>query len=113
MGILLQGVQKDVKTLHSQPNSSGISSGIVSIADVLLSLELASSLLDSLICPSEICCIQVLGLHVTVTVEWDGDPSGKLILGLLVPLGSTSRATGGVVVVIVVGTSGTSVTSLS
>ena len=44
----------------------------------------------------------------------DGDPLGKLILGLLVHLGSTSRATGGVVVVvIVVGTSGTSVTSLS
>ena len=44
----------------------------------------------------------------------DRDPLGKLILGLLVPLGSTSRATEGVVVVvIVVGTSGTSVTSLS
>ena len=39
---------------------------------------------------------------------------GKLILGLLVPLGSTSGATGGVVVVvIVVGTSDPSVTSLS
>ena len=61
-----------------------------------------------------ICCIQVLGQHVAVAVGWDGDPLGKIILGLLVPLGSTSRATGGVVVVaIVVGTLGTSVSSLS
>ena len=109
--ILLQEVQKDVK-LHSQPNSSGITSGNVSTADVLLSLELASSLLDSVICPSVSCCIQVLGLQVAVTVGWDGDPSGKLILGLLVPLSSTSRVTGGVVVV-VTGTCGTSITSLS
>ena len=44
---------------------------------------------------------------------------GKLILGLLVPLGSTSRITGGVVVevavvtMVVVGISGTSATFLS
>ena len=86
--------------------------------DVLLSLELASSLLGSVICPSVSCCIQVLGLHVAVTVGWDGDPLGKLILGLLVPLGSTSRVTGGVVIEVVVaivlaGISGTSTTSLS
>ena len=86
---------------------------------MLLSLELASSLLGSLVCPSVSCCIQVLGLHVAVTVGWDGDPLGKLILGLLVPLGSTSRVTGGVVVevvvvaIIVVSISGTSTLSLS
>ena len=87
--------------------------------DVLLSLKLASSLLGSVVCPSVSCCIQVLGLHVAVTVGQDGDPSGKLILGLLVPLGSTSRVTGGVVVevvvvaIVVVGISGISTTSLS
>ena len=70
--------------------------------DVLLSLELASSLLGSVVCPSVSCCIQVLGLHVAVTVGWDGDPLGKLILGLLVPLGLTSRVTGGVVIEVVV-----------
>ena len=49
----------------------------------------------------------------------DGDPLGRLILGLLVPLSSTSRVTGGVVVqmvvvaTVVVGTSGTSISSLS
>ena len=80
--------------------------------DVLLSIESASPLLDSLICPSAICCIQVLGLHVAVTVGQDGDPLGKLILGLLVPLGSISRATG-VVVSIETGISHTSATSLS
>ena len=86
--------------------------------DVLLSLELASSLLGSLVCPSVSCCIQVLGLHVAVKVGWDGDPSGKLILGLLVPLVSTSKVTGGVVVEVAVamvaeGISGTSATFLS
>ena len=86
--------------------------------DVLLSLKLASSHLGSVICPSVSCCIQVLGLHVTVTVGRDGDPFGKLILGLLVPLGSTSRVTGGVVIevvvaIVVVGISGLSATSLS
>ena len=50
---------------------------------------------------------------------WDGDPLGKLILGLLVPLSSTSIIIGGVVVEVVVvktavvGTSGTSLISLS
>ena len=44
--------------------------------------------------------------------------SGKLILGLLVPLGSTSKVTGEVaaevvIAMIVVGISGTSTTSLS
>ena len=111
VGNLTPGSSKGCKTLHSQPNSSGISSGNVSTADVLLSLELVSSLLGSLICPSVSYCIQVLGLHVAVIVGWDVDPSGKLILGLLVPLGSTSRFTGGVVAV--VGTSSTSTTSLS
>ena len=86
--------------------------------DVLLSLNLASPLLGSLVCPSVSCCIHVLGLHVAVTVGQDGDPSGKLILGLLVPLGSTSKVTGGVaaevvVAMVVVGISGTSTTSLS
>ena len=113
LGIFSPGSSKGCKTLHTWPNSSGISSGNVSIADVLLSLELASSLLNSLIWPSVSCCIQVLGLHVAIAVGWDGDPSGKLILGLLVPLGSTSRVTGGVVVAVVIGTSGTLVTSLS
>ena len=85
--------------------------------DVLLSLEMASSHLGSVVYPSVSCCIQVLGLHVAVTVGWDGDPSGKLILGLLVPLGSTSRVTGGVaievvVAIVVVGISGISTTSL-
>ena len=106
------------RTLHSWPNSSGISSGSVSTIDVLLSLELASSLLGSLVCPSVSCCIQILGLHVAVTVGWDRDPSGKLILGLLVLLGSTSKVTGGVVAEVVVAMvvasiSGTSTLSLS
>ena len=71
-------------------------------------------LLGSVVCPSVSCCIQVLSLCVAVTVGRDGDPSGKLILGLLVPHGSTSSITGGVVVevvvaiVVVVGISGTS-----
>ena len=117
VGNLTPGSSKGCKTLHSQPNSSGISSGSVSTMDVLLSLELASSLPGSAICPSVSSCIQVLGLHVAVTVGWDGDPSSKLILGLLVPLGSTSRVTGGVAVevvvgIVVVGISGTSTTSL-
>ena len=86
--------------------------------DVLLSLKLAFSLLHSLVCPSVSCCICVLGLHVAVTVGWDGDPLGKLILGLPIPLGSTSRVTGGVVVevviaIVVVGIFGSSTTSLS
>ena len=86
--------------------------------DVLLSLELASSLLGPLVCPSVSCYIQVLGLHVAVTVGWDGDPLDKLILGLLVPLGSSSRVIGGgvveaVVAMVVVGISGTSITFLS
>ena len=86
--------------------------------DVLLSLELASPLLGSLVCPSVSCCIHVLGLHVAVTVGWDGDPLGRLILGLLVPLGSTPKVTGGVVVEVVVamvveGISVTSTISLS
>ena len=65
------------------------------------------------------CCIHVLGLHVAVTVGHDGDPLGRLILGLLVPLSSTSTFIGGVVVeavvvaTVVVGTSGTSLFSLS
>ena len=64
------------------------------------------------------CCIHVLGLHVAVTVGQDGDPSDKLILGLLVPLGFISIVIGGVVVevvvvaTVVVGTSGTSIISL-
>ena len=64
------------------------------------------------------CCIHVLGLHVAVTVGQEGEPLGKLILGLLVPLGSTSKVTGGVgvevvVTMVVVGISGTSTFSLS
>ena len=117
VGNLTPGSSNGCRTLHSWPNSSGISSGSVSTMDVLLSLELMSSLLGSVICPSVSCCIQVLGLHVAVTVGQDGNPSGKLILELLVPLGSTSRVTGGVVievvvVIVVVGISGIS-TSLS
>ena len=93
--------------------------GSVSTIDVLLSLELTSSLLGSLVCPSVSCCIHVLGLHVAVTVGRDGDPLGRLILGLLVPLSSTSIVIGGVVVevvvvaTVVVGTSSSSVLSLS
>ena len=86
--------------------------------DVLLSLKLASSLLDSVVCPSVSCYIQVLGLHVAVTIGWYRDPLGKLILGLLIPLGSTSKVTGRVVIevvvaIVVVGISGISTTSLS
>ena len=61
------------------------------------------------------CCIHVLGLHVAVTVGRDGDPSGGIILGLLVPLSSTSTVIGGGVVeaaavaTVVVGTSSTSI----
>ena len=95
-----------------------MSSGSVSTTDVLLSLELISSLLGSFVCPSVSCYIHVLGLHVAVTVGHDEDPSGRLILGLLVPLSSTSTVIGGVVVetavvaIVVVGTSGTSILSL-
>ena len=115
---LIPGSSNGCRTLHSQPNSPGISSGSVSTMDVLLSLELASPLLGSLVCLSVSCCIHVLGLQVAVTVGQDGDPLGKLILGLLIPLGSTSKVTGGVVIevvvaMVVVGTSGTSTTSLS
>ena len=60
-----------------------------------------------------------LGLHVAVTVGHDGGPSGRLILGLLVPLSSTSTLIGGVVVeavvvaTVVVSTSSTSILPLS
>ena len=96
-----------------------MSSGSVSTMEVLLSLELISSILGSFVCPSVSCCIHVLGLHVPVTVGHDGDPSGRLILGLLVPLGSTSTVIGGVVVeaavvaTVVVSTPGTSILPLS
>ena len=72
----------------------------------------SSSLVAALVCPSVICCIQVLGQQVAVTVGWDGDPSGRLILGLLVSIGSTSMTTG-VVAATEVDTSDTSVSSLS
>ena len=98
VGNLTPGRSNGCKTLHSQPNSSGISSGSVSTIDVLLSLELISYLLGSLVCPSVSCCIHVLGLHVAVTVGRNGDPLGRLILGLLVPLSSTSTVNGGGVV---------------
>ena len=117
--ILLQEVQTDVELSIHDLIHLGISSGNVSTIDILLSLELASSLLGSLVCPSVSCCIHVLGLHVAVTAGWDGDPLGKLTQGLLVPLGSTSRVTGGVVVevvvvaIVVVGISGITTTSLS
>ena len=62
-------------------------------SDELLS-SVSPSLVSSLVCPSIICCIQVLGLQVAVTAGWDGDPSGILTLGLLVPLGTTSKMTG-------------------
>ena len=78
-------------------------------SDELLSSH--SPLVGSLVCPV-ICCIQVLGLQVAVTAGWDGDPSGRLILGLLVPIGSISRKTG-VVAAVEVGALGTLVTSLS
>ena len=61
----------------------------------------------------------MLGLQVAVTVGHDGDPLGTLILGLLVPLKSTSTVIGGVIVeaavvaTVVVGTSSTSILSLS
>ena len=81
MGNLTPGRSNGCKTLHSCPYSSGMSPGSVSTIDVLLSLELISSLLGSFVS----CYIHVLGLHVAVTVGHDGDPSGRLILGLLVP----------------------------
>ena len=97
---------------------SGISSGKVSTRDNSCSLELVPSLWGSVVCPSVSCCIHVLGLHVAVMVGHEGDPSGRLILGLLVPISSTSNDTGGIVVEVVVatvvfGTSGTSIFSLS
>ena len=49
---------------------------------------------------------------MAVTVGQDGDPLGRLILGLLVPIGSTSR-TAGVVAAVEVDVLGTSVTFLS
>ena len=54
-----------------------------------------------------------------MTVGHDGDPLGRLILGLLVPLSSTSTVIAGVVVeavvvaTVVVSTSGTSILPLS
>ena len=96
---------------HSWPNTLGISLGITFTSDGLLSSE-SSSLVSLLICPSAICCIQVLGLQVAVAIGQDRDPFGRLILGLLVSIGSTSKTTG-VVVATEVDTSGTSVSSLS
>ena len=83
IGNLTPGSSKGCRTLHSQPNSSGISLDVTFTSDELLSSE-SPSLVGSLVCPSVICCIQVLGLQVAVTAGWDGDPSGRLILGLLV-----------------------------
>ena len=114
--ILLQEVQMDVKLSTHDLIHQEYLQVVFLLWMCYFPLELASSLLGSAICPSVSCCIQVLGLHVAVTVGWDEDPSGKLILGLLVPLGSISRVTGGVVmevIVVVVGTSGTSTTYLS
>ena len=110
-GNLTPGSSKGCKTLHSCPYSSGISSGNTSIADRVLSFKLAFSLVGSLIYPSVICCIQVLGLQVAVAVGWDGDPSGRITLGLLVFIGSTSGTTG-VVMTAEADIPGTSMSSL-
>ena len=109
--ILLQEVQKDVKLSTHDLTHLVYLQNVTFPSDEVLSSE-SPSLVGSFVCPSVICCIHVLGQQVAVTVGQDGDPSGRLILGLLVPLGSTSRTTG-VVAAIVVGASGTSVTSLS
>ena len=109
--ILLQEVQKDVKLSIHDLTHLEFFLDVTFPSDELLSSE-SPSLVGSLVCPSIICCIQVLGLQVAVTAGWDGDPSGRVILGLLVPIGSTSRMTG-VVAAVEVGTLGTSVTSLS
>ena len=58
-----------------------------------------------------ICCIQVLGLQVAVAVGQGGDPFGRITLGLLVSMGSTSGITGGVVTM-EVDVPGTSMSSL-
>ena len=58
-----------------------------------------------------ICCIQVLGLQVAVAVGQDGDPFGRITLGLLVSTGSTSGTTG-VVMTSEADTPGTSMSSL-
>ena len=58
-----------------------------------------------------ICCIQVLGLQVAVAVGQGEDPFGRITLGLLVSIGSTSGTTG-VVMTAVVDIPGTSMSSL-
>ena len=59
-----------------------------------LSFELSLSLRGSVVCPSVNCCIHVLGLHVAVAVGWGIVLSGKLILGLSVPLRLASTMVG-------------------
>ena len=68
----------------------------------MISPELFSPSRGSLICPSVSCCIHVLGLHVAVTVGHDGEPSGRLTLGLLAPINVKSVDMGEVVDVVVV-----------
>ena len=58
-----------------------------------------------------ICWIQVLGLQVAVAVGQGEDPFGRITLGLLVSIGSTSGTTG-VVMTAEVDVPGTSMSSL-
>ena len=64
-----------------------------------------------MICPSVICCIQVLGLQVAVAVGQGGNPFERITLGLPVSIGSTSGTTG-VVMTSEVDAPGTSMSSL-
>ena len=45
-----------------------------------------------MICPSEMCCTQVLGRQVAVAVGLEGDPLGKKVLGLLVSVSVASAS---------------------
>ena len=111
MEILLLEVQRGVELSTHGPIHQEFLRVIHLFTSGLLSSE-SSSLVGLLICPSAICCIQVLGLRVAVAIGQDRDPFGRLILGLLVSIGSTSKTTG-VVAVTEVDISGTSVASLS
>ena len=68
--------QKDAKTLHSGPNSSGRPSNTRG-SNGSLSNESSYSLECSSICPSDICCTHVRGLQVAVAVGLGGDPFGR------------------------------------
>ena len=97
VGNLTPGISKGCRTLHSGPNSSGRPS-ITRGSNGSLSTESSSSLDCSSICPSDIHCTHVLGLHVAVAVGLGGDPLGRYILEEVVSgsAGSVSTGTEGV-----------------